>query len=128
MGPWPGTKTMEWCRKLPPTVYSNTHTQIVETFDGADLGEPGVQYVTLRYDNDMTEDLSWPEMQLTWVDNGAAISTRNRSLAIVSVHEQLLHVLKNSEALQELSNNSQPLAASSGSGGKRARGTHGVGQ
>ncbi len=89
-----------------------------KAFDSGDLADTpaGELYVELTYANNVREDISWGEMRLKWTDDRQTILSKHPTLEIAQAHEQLLQVLRDSEALQELSNHAQP------SGVKRSRG------
>lgn len=90
--------------------------QVTGTFDGADLEqpEPGTLYVTLQYDNEQEEDERWNDLQLQWSQGKHLLQSKHQALRVQSVCSELMQLLRDADALQEL--HQQQVGA------KRARG------
>lgn len=92
--------------------------QAVGAFDGSELMEepaPGVVQVTLQFDNGKVEDESWPNLKLHWGQGMLSIASKSDSLRVQHTSNELLQLLRDGNALQEL--NQQQVRV------KRERGT-----
>lgn len=86
-------------------VRNHTLLQVTGAFDGADLEEAdaGTLYVTLQYDNQNVEDEAWSDLQLHWGQGKQSLQSRNQALRVQQASNEFLQLLRDADALQELS-------------------------